>query len=276
LPGVWRPINTMTISYGHGISVSPVQLVAGVSAMVNGGVLRAPTILKAADGTPKAGPRAISAETSEKLRGLMRLVVTNGTGRKAEVKGYLVGGKTGTAEKSSRRGYSKSAKLSSFIGAFPLDAPKYVVLAVLDEPVGNKKTFNYATGGWVAAPVVGKVISRMAPMVGIAPQPGVEIDLPPLPDANTERVAKAKPPVATRQAVYRPDARPKRDSWADDVARAVGLEPRPAAQLHQTKAEADLVLRARKALTRAVTAREQHRQLLSTAVSLVERDVASR
>jgi hypothetical protein len=120
------------------------------------------------------------------------------------------------------------------------------------------------------------VISRMAPMVGIAPQPGVEIDLPPLPDANTERVAKAKPPVATRQAVYRPDARPKRDSWADDVARAVGLEPRPAAQLHQTKAEADLVLRARKALTRAVTAREQHRQLLSTAVSLVERDVASR
>ena len=276
LPSVWRPINTMTISYGHGISVSPVQLVAGISAMVNGGVLRAPTILKAADHAPKAGPRAISAETSEKLRGLMRLVVTNGTGRKANVKGYLVGGKTGTAEKSSKRGYSKSAKLSSFVGAFPLDAPKYVVLAVLDEPVGNKKTFNYATGGWVAAPVVGNVISRMAPMVGIAPQPGIEIDLPPLPDTEKQRIAKAKPPVQTRQAVYRPDAPPKRDSWADDVARAVGLEPRPAAHLHQTKAEADLVLRARQALTRAVTAREQHRQLLSTAVSLVERDVASR
>ncbi len=273
LPGTWRPINTMTISYGHGISVSPVQLVSGVSALVNGGIYRAPTLLKADESTTVTGTRAISAETSEHMRGLMRLVVSHGTGRKANVSGYLVGGKTGTAEKSSRRGYSKSAKLSSFVGAFPMSNPRYVVLAVVDEPIGNKSTFNYATGGWVAAPVVGKVIAGMAPMVGIAPEPGVEIETPAIPEPKAKQQLVSKSPPAstakarTRKAVYRPDPQ----QWANAVARAVGSQP-----TRQTKAEADLVLRARKALTRAVTAREQHKQLLSTAVSLVEQDVAAR
>jgi len=268
LPDVWRPINTMTISYGHGISVSPVQLAAGVASLVNGGVYRSPTLLKDDDAQAKISRQVISAETSEHVRGLMRLVVTRGTGRKANVRGYLVGGKTGTAEKSSKRGYSKSAKLSSFVGAFPMDAPRYVVFAVLDEPIGNKRTFNYATGGWVAAPVVGKVVARMAPMLGILPEPGVEIAMPAIP-TDKPKAAPEKPTrkVATRPAVYRPD--PK--VWADDIARAVGVP-----LMHQTSGEADMVLRARKALSRAVQAREKHRQLLSTAVSLVERDVAAR
>ena len=268
LPNVWRPINTMTISFGHGISVSPVNLVAGISTLINGGVYRRPTLLKPKAGSIGVGQRVITQETSDQMRSLMRLVVSRGTGRKANVRGYLIGGKTGTAEKTSRRGYSKSAKLSSFVGAFPMNDPRCVVLALLDEPVGNKRTFNYATGGWVAAPVVGKVIARMAPMVGIAPAMNVEIDMPEISTGKgtpqpRKQVRKAK----TRQAVYRPDAK----RWADDVARAVGVKP-----IQQTQAEADLILRARTALTRAVAAREQHRKLLSTAVSLVERDVATR
>jgi cell division protein FtsI (penicillin-binding protein 3) len=268
LPTVWRPINTMTISFGHGISVSPVNLVAGVSTLINGGVYRAPTLLKPKAGSVGIGQRVITPETSNQMRSLMRLVVSRGTGRKANVPGYLVGGKTGTAEKISRRGYSKSAKLSSFVGAFPMNDPRYVVLALLDEPIGNKRTFNYATGGWVAAPVVGKVIARMAPMVGIAPAMNMEIDMPEI--VTRKAMPQPRKPVRkakTRQAVYRPDAK----RWADDVARAVGVKP-----IQQTQAEADLILRARTALTRAVVAREQHRRLLSTAVSLVERDVATR
>jgi cell division protein FtsI (penicillin-binding protein 3) len=268
VPSVWRPINTMTISYGHGISVSPVQLAAGVAALVNGGLYRQPTILKADGKGVHPAKRVISEETSKQMRGLMRLVVTQGTGKKADVRGYLVGGKTGTAEKSSRRGYSKSAKLSSFVGAFPMDAPRYVVLAMLDEPVGNKRTFNYATGGWVAAPVVGNVISRIAPMVGILPEPGIEIATPEIPE-DKGKAAPRQPDrqAVTRQAVYRPDA----GRWADDVARAVGMLP-----VRQTATEADVVLKTRNALSRAVVARERHRQMLSTAVSLMEQDVAAR
>lgn len=268
LPEVWRPINTMTISYGHGISVSPVQLVAGVASLINGGLYRSPTLLKADPGKTPPGRRVIAEETSKQMRGLMRLVVSQGTGRKADVAGYLVGGKTGTADKSSRRGYAESATLSSFIGAFPMNDPRYVVLAMLDEPVGNKRTFNYATGGWVAAPAVGKVISAMAPMLGLAPVSEAGFETPDITGQPAPPPApREKPAPRTRQAVYQPDA----DRWAGDVARAVGMAPP-----RQTAAEADLVLRARKALTRAVAAREQHRRLRSEAVSLVERDVAAR
>ena len=99
----------------------------------------------------------------------MRLVVEQGTGKQADAEGYLVGGKTGTAEKQSAGGYARKKLLSSFVGAFPINAPRYLVLAVLDEPKGTKKTFNYATGGWVAAPVIKQVVERMAPLVGIPP-----------------------------------------------------------------------------------------------------------
>ena len=167
LPDVWRPINTMTIGFGHGIAVSPLQLAAGVSAMVNGGVYRQPTMLKRYKAA--LGRRVISERTSNMLRKLLRLVVEEGTGSRADTSGYRVGGKTGTAEKSGAEGYIKRALLSSFIGVFPVDEPRFVIFALLDEPKGTKKTNGYATGGWVAAPIVGRVVRRIGPVVGIRP-----------------------------------------------------------------------------------------------------------
>lgn len=169
-PSPWREINTMTVSFGHGVAVSPVQVASAVSTVVNGGLALPATILKRAPNDPIPARRAVSAETSENMRRLLRLVVTDGTGKNATAAGYLVGGKTGTAEKpGSGGGYQSRALLSSFVGAFPMSDPRYVVLAVLDEPKGTKRTHGYATGGWVAAPVVGKVITRMASLVGVTP-----------------------------------------------------------------------------------------------------------
>lgn len=168
-PTRWREINSMTISFGHGLAVSPLHLVAGVSAMVNGGIYRTPTLVRRDPSETPAGRRVVTAETSAKMRRLMRLVVKNGTGRNAAAPGYLVGGKTGTAEKVSGRGYKKKALISSFVAAFPMHKPRYVVLAMLDEAKGTKETFGYATGGWVAAPVVGAVVRRIAPVLGMRP-----------------------------------------------------------------------------------------------------------
>ncbi|MED5395284.1 MAG: penicillin-binding protein 2, partial [Pseudomonadota bacterium] len=176
-PSRWRPINTMTISYGYGIAVSPLQLADGIAALVNGGIRR-PTTLLLGTNEPAAGERVVSAETSRQIRSLMRLVVSRGTGRKADVPGYLIGGKTGTADKQSGRGYAMDAKISSFVGAYPINDPVYVVLTLFDEPEGNKRTSNYATGGWVAAPAVGRIVRRMAPIVGIAPDLYGEIEMP--------------------------------------------------------------------------------------------------
>jgi len=193
LPGTWRDINTMTISYGHGIAVSPVQLAAAIGSLVNGGVLRPATLIAHEDGTPIAGEQVISAETSDKMRQLMRLVVAKGTGRKAAAKGYYVGGKTGTAEKQFGGRYKKSAKISSFVGAFPIQDPRYVVFAMVDEPIGNKRTFNYATGGWVAAPIVGRVVSQIGPLLGIEPLVGGEepLALPMIDDERRKRKPRA-------------------------------------------------------------------------------------
>jgi cell division protein FtsI (penicillin-binding protein 3) len=176
LPSPWREINTMTISYGHGLAVSPLQLVAAVAAVVNGGELKPLTLLKRPEGTAVPGRRVMSAETSRNMRWMMRLVVQHGTGRKANAEGYLVGGKTGTADKLLGRRYARGARIASFAGAFPMDDPRYVVFAMVDEPKGNKKTYGYATGGWVAAPVVRRVVERMAPLVGIMPRPRDEAE----------------------------------------------------------------------------------------------------
>ena len=168
-PNRWRKINSMTISFGHGLAVSPLHLVAGVSAIVNGGIYRKPTLIRRKPGETVVGKRVVSEETSLNMRRLMCLVVENGTGRNAAAPGYLVGGKTGTAEKVSGRGYKKKTLISSFVAAFPMHKPKYVVLAMLDEAKGTKETFGYATGGWVAAPVVGAVVRRIAPVLGLRP-----------------------------------------------------------------------------------------------------------
>jgi len=182
----------MTISYGHGISVSPLQLTSAVAAVVNGGIRRPASLLKYRGLELPEGERVLAEDTSQKMRGLMRLAVSRGTGKNAAVPGYLVGGKTGTAEKQGNGGYREKALISSFVGAFPIDAPRFVVMVMLDEPQGNTSTRNYATGGWVAAPVVGRVIGRMAPLFGIAPRNAGDAD-----DGNFDL---GKPKVARRGA----------------------------------------------------------------------------
>jgi cell division protein FtsI (penicillin-binding protein 3) len=168
-PSPWRPINTLTIGYGHGMAVSPLHLASGVAAMVNGGMVHRPTLVKAPATEPRRGERIISERTSAEIRKLMRLVVEDGTGKSASAEGYVVGGKTGTADKPANGGYRRRSLISSFVGAFPMNAPRFVVLAVLDEPQGNKKTHGYATGGWVAAPIVKRVIERVGPLLGVRP-----------------------------------------------------------------------------------------------------------
>jgi cell division protein FtsI (penicillin-binding protein 3) len=169
-PQPWRPINTMTISFGHGLSVSPLQLVAGASAVVNGGIMRQPTLLRREPSEVPPGERVLSQKTSESMRKLFRLVVEQGTGKMAAVPGYMVGGKTGTADKAGKGGYRKKALISSFTAAFPMNDPQYVVLVMLDEPQGNKATFGFATAGWTAAPTVGKIIGRVGPLLGMMPE----------------------------------------------------------------------------------------------------------
>ncbi len=168
-PQRWRMINAMTISYGHGIAVTPLHLVAATASLVNGGMYHTPTILKRSAAEQPEGTRVIKKRTSDLMRKLYRLVVTDGTGKKAAVNGYMVGGKTGTAEKIVDGKYDHKARISSYIAAFPMTKPKYVVLIVLDEPRGNASTFNIATGGMTAAPITSRVIHRIAPMMGVIP-----------------------------------------------------------------------------------------------------------
>jgi cell division protein FtsI (penicillin-binding protein 3) len=172
VPSPWREINAMTIAYGHGIAVTPLQVVAGVASLINGGNYIHPTVLKRQPGAELPSAQVLKPQTSENMRRLMRMVVTQGTGSKAEVAGYEVGGKTGTAEKlGGAGGYRKKSLLSSFVGAFPMSNPRYVVVVWVDEPQGTRETYGFATGGWTAAPVVGRVVAQIAPMLGIRPTP---------------------------------------------------------------------------------------------------------
>jgi cell division protein FtsI (penicillin-binding protein 3) len=168
-PKQWREINVMTIAYGHGISVSPLNAIAAVSAIVNGGVLRAPTLIKRPPGTVPPGEQVVSAKTSEQMRKLMRLVVEYGTAKLAAAPGYVVGGKTGTAEKNSGGRYQQKKLLSSFIGAFPMHEPRYAILALVDEPHGTKASHGFATAGWTVVPATSRIIQRIAPILGVPP-----------------------------------------------------------------------------------------------------------
>lgn len=196
-PTEWKEINTVTISYGHGISVSPLHLVRGIATLVGGGIMPKLTLLKDGNQHRPEGERVVSEKTSKNMRRLMRLVVDHGTATKADVPGYRVGGKTGTAEKINARGtYNENAKLALFVGAFPIDAPRYVVLVMVDEPKGDKSTFGFATGGWIAAPVVHNVVSRMGPLLGLKP----EFDTPE-DDAEKFWVERPKPQPAVPAAL---------------------------------------------------------------------------
>jgi cell division protein FtsI (penicillin-binding protein 3) len=175
VPKRWGELNTVTIAFGHGLSVAPLQAVMAVSALVNGGMMIPPTFLKRSEEeAQKLGVRVIKPETSAMMRYLMRLNAEKGTASKADVKGYYVGGKTGTAEKVVNGRYAKNKLLTTFTAVMPADAPRYQVLIMFDEPQGLPETHGYATSGWNAAPVAGKVISRIAPLLGLEPR----LDLP--------------------------------------------------------------------------------------------------
>lgn len=170
----WKEIATMTVGFGHGIAVSPLHVVRGTAALANGGMVLKPTIL-AVDGSPANaiaadGRRVMQQSTSDTVRKLMRLVVTNGYGKPADVPGYFVGGKTGTAEKTTGHGYKKHANISAFMSVFPMNAPRYAVYFMLDEPQGNASTGGYSTAGAVSAPGAGRLIARIGPMLGLMPE----------------------------------------------------------------------------------------------------------
>ncbi|WP_404379364.1 peptidoglycan D,D-transpeptidase FtsI family protein [Caenispirillum salinarum] len=170
VPNPWREVNTMTISFGHGIAVTPVHLARATAAMVNGGALTPVTLLKREADEVPPGRAVISPQTSQRMRELMRMVVTDGTAGKADVPGYRVGGKTGTADKvSAAGGYARRAVRTSFAGAFPMDNPRYVLLVVLDEPQSTKETYGFITSGWNAAPTAGRIVARIAPTLGVFP-----------------------------------------------------------------------------------------------------------
>jgi cell division protein FtsI (penicillin-binding protein 3) len=174
VPDPWRPINTITASYGHGIGVSPLQVVDAVAGAICG--LAPPSAhVVAENAPPQRSTPVVSPETAAKMRWLMWLTVAEGTGGQADVPGYLVGGKTGSADKAGPGGYRNRGILASFVAAFPIDRPRYVVLVIVDEPKGDAATYGYSTGGWTAAPTVERIISRIGPLVGLPPaDPGAE------------------------------------------------------------------------------------------------------
>jgi cell division protein FtsI (penicillin-binding protein 3) len=175
VPKHWGELNTMTIAFGHGLSVAPLQAAMGVAALMNGGILIPPTFLKRTEAEAQAlGTRVIKPESSEIMRYLMRLNVEKGTAAKADVPGYYIGGKTGTADKVVFGRYSKNKVLTDFMAVLPADQPRYLVLIMLDEPHATPETHGFTTSGWNAVPTGGAVVARIAPLLGIEPR----MDLP--------------------------------------------------------------------------------------------------
>jgi cell division protein FtsI (penicillin-binding protein 3) len=176
LPRRWSDLNTITIAFGHGMAVAPLQAVMGVSALANGGLLIPPTFLKRSEEEARAiAKRVIKPETSDKMRFLMRLNAEIGTAKRANVPGYYIGGKTGTAEKVVNGRYAKKRVLTAFTAILPADKPKYQLLIMLDEPQPLKETYGQIASGWNAVPTAGNVIARIGPLLGIEPR----YDLPP-------------------------------------------------------------------------------------------------
>lgn len=170
VPRQWSDLTTMTVSYGHGISVSALQLVRGIATIAGDGRLRPLTLVKDGNKDKKPGEQVIKQSTVEDVRELMRLVVKYGSGKAANAPGYFVNGKTGTAEKLVNGRYTKGGNnVAIFTGTFPAYEPQYAFVVMVDEPKGNKSTYGFTTAGWIAAPVVGRVVQRMAPLLGVKP-----------------------------------------------------------------------------------------------------------
>jgi cell division protein FtsI (penicillin-binding protein 3) len=176
-PKDWGRVTTMTTSYGHGIAVTPLHLASAYAALVNGGIWRPATLMKLGDKAPPQGRRVFKASTSARMRQLLRLIVSDGTGRNADAPGFRVGGKTGSAEKPGVGGYNRTSVVATFAAAFPMDNPRYVVLAMIDEPKGNAFSSGQRTAGYTAAPVVKKVVMRAGPMLGVFPDESRDVDV---------------------------------------------------------------------------------------------------
>ena len=170
LPKKWSELSTMTISYGHGLSSSPLHLAAGYAAVANGGTRVVPTLLRQ-DG-PQEGARVMTEEAAREARSMLRKVVTEGTASFGEVPGYAVGGKTGTADKPKERGggYYEDKVIATFASMFPAHDPKYVLIVTLDEPVETSGPEPRRTAGWTAVPVAAEMIGRIAPLLGMRPE----------------------------------------------------------------------------------------------------------
>jgi cell division protein FtsI (penicillin-binding protein 3) len=174
VPKRWVNLNTATIAFGHGLSVAPLQAAMGIAALMNGGTLIPPTFLKRSEADAQTlGKRVIKPETSAIMRYLMRLNVEKGTAAKADVPGYYIGGKTGTADKVVNGRYSKAKVLTDFMAVLPADQPRYLLLIMLDEPHATPETHGFTTSGWNAVPTGGAVVARIAPLLGIAPRSGL-------------------------------------------------------------------------------------------------------
>jgi cell division protein FtsI (penicillin-binding protein 3) len=176
-PSTWSRATVLTSGFGHGVAITPLHLAAAYAALVNGGIYRSPTLMRVAPGHAVPGRRVYSESTSYRMRQLLRMIVTMGTGRNANVAGFRVGGKTGTAEKvASVGGYSRSVNVSTFAAAFPMDEPRDVVLVMMDAPRGTEMNHGVTTAAFTSAPVVGSVIARTGPLLGIYPDENRDID----------------------------------------------------------------------------------------------------
>jgi cell division protein FtsI (penicillin-binding protein 3) len=176
-PGEWARLTTMTVSYGHGVALTPMHLASAYAALVNGGIWRPATLRRLAPGQVPAGKRIWQASTSARMRQLLRMIVSVGTGRHADAPGFRVGGKTGSAEKPGAHGYQRTNLITTFAAAFPMDRPRYVVIAMMDEPQGTVATSGQRTAAWNAAPVVGRVVPRIGPLLGVMPDNTRDVDI---------------------------------------------------------------------------------------------------
>ncbi len=171
VPGRWGELNTMTIAFGHGLAVAPLQAAMATAALMNGGNLIPPTFIKRSEEQAKAvATRLVKPETSEAMRYVMRLNAERGSAGKAAVPGFYVGGKTGTAEKVVNGRYSKTRLFTTFMAVAPSDKPRYLFMTIYDEPQGLPETQGFATSGWNASPTTGRIIERVAPLLGISPR----------------------------------------------------------------------------------------------------------
>ena len=175
--GEWPRLRTMTVGFGHGIAVTPLHLASAYAAMVNGGIWRPATLRRLEPGQAPRGRRVFKASTSSRMRQLLRMISLYGTGRSANAPGFRVGGKTGSAEKPGAHGYRKSTLVSTFAAAFPMDRPRYVVIAMMDEPKGTVASSFQRTAAWNAAPVVGRLVPRIGPILGVMPDDTRDVDL---------------------------------------------------------------------------------------------------